>query len=394
MICPLMQADKFDFYKRSEKRLEAITEQTQKGEDDMKHGPAMHTKLMSKQRVAHEVALKGKKQIAEGTYEFVFEKPSGFRFSAGQHVRMTLIDPPETDAEGNRRFFTISSAPQEPDLGFAMRMRDTAFKRVLSSMQTGQKVLIEMLLESPQGSLVLQEDASKPVVFIAGGIGIVPAYSMIKDAIQKGLAHKMFLFYSNRRPEDATYLKELQDLAGQNPSLILVATMTQSEKSAQTWPGETGFINRALLEKYVDDLRSPIYYVAGLPEMVNGMQAMLADMGINRDNIRAEEFDGFKMGHNEEPSRSKGKSHLLLAAVGLMALAMVSLHVAGVSHADLTRLSWKNPLTFLIMAFLLSALSFKGFALLKFKRTIRSGQGRKKSLAQNILEAHQPTHKK
>ena len=258
---------------------------------------------MSKKRAAYEVALNGKQQIAEGTYSFTFEKPEGFHFNAGQHVRMTLIDPAETDAEGNSWFFTIASTPQEPDLVFAMRMRDSGFKRVLSRMRPGERVLIEMLLESPHGSFVLHEDASRAAVFIVGGIGIVPAYSMIKDAIQRNVGHKMFVFYSNRRPEDAPFLAELQDLAKQNASFELIATITEPEKSARSWQGESGFIDRAMLEKYVDDLESPIYYVAGLPDMVGAMQTVLAEeLGVSKDNIRAEEFAGFEMGHDEEAS--------------------------------------------------------------------------------------------
>ena len=39
---------------------------------------------------------------------FRFEKPSGFRFKAGQSADVTLNDPPETDAEGNTREFCCS----------------------------------------------------------------------------------------------------------------------------------------------------------------------------------------------------------------------------------------------------------------------------------------------
>jgi ferredoxin-NADP reductase len=261
----------------------------------MKHGPAMHLGSMSKKRAAYEVALKSKQQIAEGTYEFVFEKPEEFRFNAGQHVRMTLIDPPENDTQGNSRFFTIASTPQEPDLVFAMRMRDTTFKRVLSHMHVGEKVLIEILLESLRGSFVLHEDASKPAVFIAGGIGIVPAYSMIKDALERNLSHKMFLFYSNRRPEDAPFLDELEDLAMQNPTLKLIATMTELEKSTKPWRGETEHINYSMLKRYVDDLQFPINYIAGLPATVSAMKTVLINSGVNEDNIRAEEFTGFDL---------------------------------------------------------------------------------------------------
>ena len=359
----------------------------------MQHGLAMHMGSTFKKRAAHKVALKRKGQIAEGTYEFVFEKPEEFRFNAGQHVRMTLIDPPENDTQGKSRIFTIASTPQEPDLVFALRMRDTAFKRVLSHMEVGQKVLIEILLESPHGSFVLHEDASRPAVFIVGGIGIVPAYSMIKNAIQRELPHKMLLFYSNRRPEDAPYLNKLQNLAKQNPSFILIASMTEPEKSAQTWQGETGFINRVMLEKNVNDPRSPIYYVAGLPEMVNAMQAVLAEMDVNKEDIRAEEFAGFKVDHNEEISDSRGKRHLLVAAIASIALVIVILHVAGISHADLTKFSFENPITYLLMAVPFLIITFKVFALLKLKRLMRAGRGENIALVRNILEAHKPTLK-
>lgn len=249
----------------------------------------------SMEKAAFEVALKGKKQIAEGTMAFVFEKPEGFRFKAGQHIRMTLINPPETDSEGNSRFFSIASSPQDPDLLIAMRMRDTAFKRVLRRMQTGEKVLIQIMLDAPHGAFMLHDDTSKPAVFLIGGIGIVPAFSMIKDATERKLSHTVYLFFSNRRPEDAPFLDDLQNLAKQNPNFKLVATMTKPEKSAQLWPGETGAINYSMLTKYVDDLQSPVYNIAGLPEMAGAMRKLLADAGVNEENIRAEEFSGFDL---------------------------------------------------------------------------------------------------
>jgi ferredoxin-NADP reductase len=263
----------------------------------MQHGPSMHAGA-PKELVSYEVALKDKKQIAEGTYAFVFEKPEELRFKAGQHVRITLINPPETDEEGNSRFFSFASTLQETDLTFAMRMRDTAFKRVLSRMQIGDKVKIEKRLDVPHGSFALHDDTSIPAVFLIGGIGIVPAFSMIRDAIERKLPHTIFLFYSNRRPEDAPFLDELENLAGQNPSFKLIATMTKPEKSGKSWGGETGYIDQAMLKRNVDDLKSPIYYIAGLPDIVSAMRTLLKDSGVSEENIRSEEFSGFTMDHN------------------------------------------------------------------------------------------------
>jgi ferredoxin-NADP reductase len=247
------------------------------------------------EKAAFEVALKEKKQISEGTYDFTFEKPKGFHFRPGQHVRMTLVNPPETDSEGNSRFFSLANSSQETDLVIAVRMRQTAFKRVLERMQIGEKVLIDILLDVPHGAFALHDDASKPAVFLIGGIGIVPAFSMIKDTIERKLPYTIFLFYSNRRPEDAPFLGELEDLAKQNPSFKLIATMTQLEKSAKPWRGETGHINDSMLKRHVDDLQFPMYYIAGLPAMVSTMKTMLIDSGVNEDNIHAEEFTGFNL---------------------------------------------------------------------------------------------------
>jgi ferredoxin-NADP reductase len=68
------------------------------------------------------------------TTAFRFEKPSSWTFKAGQFLEMTLLDPSETDAEGNMRTFSIASAPHEETLMVATRMRDTAFKRVLNAI--------------------------------------------------------------------------------------------------------------------------------------------------------------------------------------------------------------------------------------------------------------------
>src|SRR5438132_253787 len=106
--------------------------------------------------------------VAEGTMAFHFEKPSGWTYKAGQALDLTLIDPPETDAEGNTRAFSIASAPHEETLMIATRMRDTAFKRVLKALPVGSAVNID----GPSGDLTLHNNVSRAAVFLAGGPSI------------------------------------------------------------------------------------------------------------------------------------------------------------------------------------------------------------------------------
>ena len=152
--------------------------------------------------------LVSRHDVAEGTTAFRFEKPSTWVFEAGQFLDMSLLDPSETDAEGNTRTFSIASAPYEETLMVATRMRDTAFKRVLQTMPLGSAVK----LEGPSGDLTLHHDVKRTAVFLAGGIGITPFRSIVAQAAKEKPPHRIFLFYSNRRPEDAPFLDELQAL--------------------------------------------------------------------------------------------------------------------------------------------------------------------------------------
>ncbi|RUW60733.1 FAD-dependent oxidoreductase [Mesorhizobium sp. M7A.F.Ca.US.008.03.1.1] len=317
-----------------------------------------------------EVPLKAKEEIADGTLAFFFEKPEGFRFKAGQHVRMTLIDPAETDG-GNSRFFSLASTPQDVDLVIAMRMRDTAFKRVMGCLQIGAKVRIDILLDVPHGAFALHEDTARPAVFLAGGIGIAPALSMIKDAVERGLPYKMFLFYSNRRPEDAAYLDELRKLAEQSPSFKLIATMTEAGNSAGQWKGETGHIDRAMLARQAGDLPSAIYYVSGLPEMVSAMKSVLVDSGAGEDSIHAEEFTGFNL--NEIVAAQGWKRHVAAAAIVLAVVLVLGAHAGVAVSISRNGLGeFLNPLSYAAIGLLIFLGMIKVSFLASLHRTGRS----------------------
>lgn len=237
----------------------------------------------------HKIKLKSKEEVAFETMAFHFEKPDGFAAKAGQSGDFTLINPSQTDAEGNTRAFSLASAPYEDDIMIATRMRDTAFKRLLKTMEPG----MEVTLDAPSGSFTLHHNAQTPAVFLTGGIGVTPVRSITLQAAHDNLPHRIIVFDSNRRPEDAAFLHELSEIPKENPNCIFVGTMTQMEKSSGKWHGESGYITRAMLMKYIGDLTQPIYYISGPPAMVTTMRKTLNDSGVNDDNIRTEEFSGY-----------------------------------------------------------------------------------------------------
>jgi ferredoxin-NADP reductase len=233
--------------------------------------------------------LMRQEEVAEGTTAFHFEKPSGFSFRAGQCADVTLTAPLETDAEGNTRTFSIASPPFANELVFTTRMRDTAFKRSLKEVKLTAKVKI-----SPAaGSFTLHKNLAKPAIFLAGGIGITPFLSMVQQADRDRLSQKLYLFYSNRRPEDAAFLDTLRALETTNPNFRLICTMTEMSKSKKEWKGETALIDKEMLSRHLANLQGPIYYIAGPPTMVTAMRETLVSAGVKENDIRTDEFVGY-----------------------------------------------------------------------------------------------------
>lgn len=237
----------------------------------------------------YQIKLLDRQIVAEGTMAFIFEKPKDFTFKAGQFGDFTLLNPEETDEEGNTRAFSLTNPPYANDLMVATRMRDTAFKRILKTLPIGT----ELKLDAPYGSFTLHNNKAIPAVFLTGGIGITPVRSIVTQATKDKLPHQIYLFYSNNRPEDTAFLEELKSLEKRNSYYKFISTMTAMEKSKQPWTGEKGFINREMLEKYIKDLTTPIYYISGPATMVAAMRKMLNEADINDDNIRTEEFSGY-----------------------------------------------------------------------------------------------------
>ena len=218
---------------------------------------------------------------------FRFRKPADWSYRAGQSVDMTLLDPPETDAEGNLRAFTISSAPLEHVIQITTRLRDTAFKRVLQQAPLGTEVKIE----GPFGDFRLH-NADRPAVLLAGGIGVTPFRSILVQT-NGSLPYRVVLFVANRRPEDTAFATELRALEQKDPLFSYVPTMTGMAGSTEAWDGEEGHLDAAMLARHLGAVANPIYYIAGPAGMVAALRAMLVASAVDEDDIRTEEFTGY-----------------------------------------------------------------------------------------------------
>ena len=215
-------------------------------------------------------------------------------YKAGQYSVVDLGT--KEDPEGPTRSFTIASSPSEEDfILISTRIRDTPFKKKLASMDIGSPVNIT----APMGEFVLPTDYSNPLVFLSGGIGVTPFRSMLKYATDNQLPVKIMVFDSNRNQDNILYKEEFDEWAKLNKNLKIVYTIADDPSAVDkenSWGGERGYINQAMLTKYLtsNQLNNSIFYICGPPAMLNAMQKLLeVDLKIPKQRIKIEEFTGY-----------------------------------------------------------------------------------------------------
>jgi ferredoxin-NADP reductase len=130
-------------------------------------------------------------------------------------------------------------------------------------------------------------------VLLAGGIGVTPFRSMVRQDAYRGGSRRILLFYSNRRPEDAAFLAEFTQIAKNHPNFTFVPTMSRPDSSGMPWEGLVGRIEYDLIREHLHDAAAPIFYIAGPPRMVADLRVMLTEAGVEDDDIRTEEFTGY-----------------------------------------------------------------------------------------------------
>lgn len=234
-----------------------------------------------------KVRIKGKKEIAKDTLLVEFDLlGQKVNFQAGQYFFITLSKLKYDDARGSSRHFSIVNSPHEKGiLALATRIRDSAFKQTLNELPVGS----EVEAGSIAGSFTLPQDFSRPLVFIAGGIGITPYISILRFVKEESLPYKITLIYSNRDKASTAFYEELTQFSKIIPDFKLVLTMTDD----LSWQGEKRRIDAQFIRDYTKDLDNPLFYTVGPPQMNEVVIEALKKLGVEEFEINTENFSGY-----------------------------------------------------------------------------------------------------
>lgn len=216
-----------------------------------------------------------KRQDSSDCMSIVFHRPQGLAFNAGDWLDIRFLDPDLAIG----RTFSFASAPTEADVQIMFRIGRTPFKRRLEAVVAGETLLI-----TQYGSNGFLLDRGSPAVFLAGGVGIAPFRSMIKDVIDHRDRVPITLIHVNRT-DDAPFKDELVAWRDQHAQLV-VNHVTSAAKGRLTIEGLRALIARSRGS-------DAVFYVAGPPGFVTATTDLLARVGVGPDQIKRDSFTGY-----------------------------------------------------------------------------------------------------
>lgn len=217
-----------------------------------------------------------KEKIADDTWQFFFTKPHGFDFKAGQYTTVFV-------GEDNRDFTICANPTNKETFSIVTKPGISTFKKTLFSLP----ITSEISMKEPSGGFVLYNEDT-PKVFLAGGIGLTPFYSMITYVSAKKINTPITLLVSFSKKSNFIFYDELVSIARENSNIKIIYTV-----SKDTWENEMGRISEELIKKYVLDLHTPEFFVAGGVEMVEDTEELLLHMGVAEKKIRIDIFTGY-----------------------------------------------------------------------------------------------------
>ncbi len=234
------------------------------------------------------LTLRDRLQLSPDTWEFSFTPEKQFAFAPGQYMEWTLGHK-FTDSRGNRRYFTLASAPTEPiiRLGVKFYPKSSSYKRALLKLDDTRSIVAAQIA----GDFTLPDDPRLPLVLIAGGIGITPYRSMLKYLLDIHQPRPITVLYTNKTPQDILY-RDVLDQAQRDLGVKVIYTLTDLSSVPADWSGEVGRIDAAMIEREIPDYPLATYYLCGSLALVDGMKALLHQIGIPSSRVKTDYFSG------------------------------------------------------------------------------------------------------
>jgi len=225
------------------------------------------------QYVDIELTVKQVRSEAPQHLSVVYDRPRGFDYEPGDWVDLDL----GSDLRGGRTY-SLSSSPTEPDLMITFKEGLSEIKKTLAGSRPGDTARITAYGNDYEFHL----NEHRTSVLIAGGVGVAPFRSMLKEMVDRSSLGAVELVYLNQtdaflfRDELDTWQAELQ-----NAHIDYVVTKGLKRK------------DREKLLRDIISAEAHHYFIAGPEGMIESTEELLDSMGVDHDDIRIDSFGGY-----------------------------------------------------------------------------------------------------
>ncbi len=224
-----------------------------------------------------------KHEEANGIVNLYFEPLERYQHMAGQFIEINLRhDKP--DSRGIRRWFTLSSAPEDELLSITTRYagkNSSSFKRAFTALKPGT----ELSFSPPEGDFCLPKDTDTKLVFVAGGIGITPVHSMVKHLLNAQEQRDVRVIYGVNTLDDALFTNVFDTYQA---DVELVVT-----NPPDNWEGTSGRVTAEQIVSATQNTDNFLIYLSGPEPMVEKLDAELKSAGIASRHIKTDFFPGY-----------------------------------------------------------------------------------------------------
>lgn len=233
------------------------------------------------------VILTFKKKIAltPSTYELVFETSNPLHHMPGQYMEFSLPHK-KADFRGSRRSFSITSTPDDSEVTFGIKFYEpsSSFKKTLKNLKPGFQISATTIA----GDFVLPREAQKPLLFVAGGIGITPFISQLRWLKETSSQRDIALVYAVSNVEEIAY----KDVLVKSGAKVIIIAPSKPKELPKGWQYSTGTrINYATLKECVPDVAERWAYASGSTPFVQSARFQLRKLGVR--SVKTDYFVGY-----------------------------------------------------------------------------------------------------
>jgi ferredoxin-NADP reductase len=214
---------------------------------------------------------------------YYFQTEEQIDYIAGQAIEL-IINHPEPDNRGIKRWFTLSSSPSDKLISITTklaRIKSSSYMLALRRLKIGDAIDFS----EPSGNFVLPSDDETPLIFVAGGIGITPFHSILTWLESNRKSRPIKLLYAVNN-EDEIIFKPLLARLGLDVSIAV-------SSASKSWNGIRGRLTPELIINVEKYSAGTLIYMSGPAGMIKDLENGLARVGIEKNQIILDEFPGY-----------------------------------------------------------------------------------------------------